>query len=137
VNRKCNFGCYGSREGSATATVPCNEFVCGVWAPWFQYIPCNAVCGTGVSVRKRACIARSGSTEDPTLCEGESVEYKTCVVGALNYWSTWSEDPCASGSCTKNGTQYRTCLGCVGGCPGPSQLFVDCTRSSNSANCTS
>lgn len=98
--------------GPAIEEVPCDTGVfCpvnGQWTLWSTWTACSAVCGVGVSVRKRDC-AEPMPLYGGLPCEGPKIEEIPCDTGIYcpihGGWSQWGKFLPCSAKCGVGVTQ--------------------------------
>ena len=113
--------------------IPCP--IQGNWSPWSLFSNCDAVCGTGVQVRSRAC------TNPPPqfggdLCLGFAAEKIPCEATIPcpidGGWSLWTQfGPCIGQCGIGHQERARTCTNPIprfGGmpCNGPNVEVLEC-----------
>ncbi|EYC06441.1 hypothetical protein Y032_0076g1065 [Ancylostoma ceylanicum] len=103
--------------GQSIETTLCEGTSCCRWSDWCAWSMCDRECGTGHSIRTRACVNSEGIIDPICHCEGIDREQKQCntqpcaLQCAWTQWCAWSE--CTTRSQCEIGIQSRS-RQCVG-----------------------
>ena len=84
------------------------------WSGWSHWLPCDATCGTGTTLRYRECQAFAPDPDDwrkkiidRNMCRiGDDFETEPCNTQVCPYFSEWTPwEKCFSDQCLTDGYQ--------------------------------